>query len=133
MLVPGARAPHVVTADMVAAMRPGAVVVDISIDQGGCIETSSVTTHNDPTFVSHGVVHYCVGNMPGAVPRTSTYALTNATLPYVVRLADAGVSEALSADAHLAEGLNVRGGAVTNAAVAEAHGLEHRPLSAALG
>ncbi len=132
VLVPGARAPHVVTADMVASMRPGSVVVDISIDQGGCIETSHVTTHSDPTYVEHGVVHYCVGNMPGAVPRTSTYALTNATLPYVARLADAGVAAALRDDLHLAEGVNVVNGAVTNAGVADAHGLALRELSEAM-
>ncbi|MDP9405357.1 MAG: alanine dehydrogenase [Actinomycetota bacterium] len=132
VLVPGARAPQVVTEDMVASMRPGAVLVDISIDQGGCIETSSVTTHTEPTYVRHGVVHYCVGNMPGAVPRTSTYALTNATMPYVVRLADANVDGALRAERGLAEGVNVVGSRVTNAGVAEAHDLEHTPLSTAL-
>ncbi len=132
VLVPGARAPQVVTEDMVASMRAGAVVVDISIDQGGCIETSSVTTHTEPTYVRHGVVHYCVGNMPGAVPRTSTYALTNATMPYVVRLADANVDAALRDERGLAEGLNVAAGHVTNAGVAEAHGLQHTPLATAL-
>ncbi len=124
VLVPGARAPHVVTEEMVASMRPGAALVDISIDQGGCIATSSVTTHTDPTYVKHDVVHYCVGNMPGAVPRTSTYALTNATLPYVVRVSDAGVSEAVANDPGLAEGVNVVGGRVTNAGVAEAFDME---------
>jgi len=120
VLVPGARAPHVVTEEMVASMRPGAALVDISIDQGGCIATSSVTTHTDPTYVKHDVVHYCVGNMPGAVPRTSTYGLTNATLPYVVRVSDAGVAEAVANDPGLAEGVNVIAGSVTNAGVAEA-------------
>ena len=130
VLVPGARAPHVVTETMVASMRPGAVVVDISIDQGGCVETSHVTTHSDPTYVKHGVVHYCVGNMPGAVPRTSTFALTNATLPYVVRLADAGVAGAVTADAAVAAGVNVAAGHVTNEGVAEAHGLTYTSLPA---
>jgi alanine dehydrogenase len=124
VLVPGARAPHVVTEEMVASMRPGAALVDISIDQGGCIATSSVTTHTDPTFVKHDVVHYCVGNMPGAVPRTSTYALTNATLPYVVRVSDAGVTAAVASDPGLAEGVNVVAGSVTNTGVAEAFDLE---------
>lgn len=127
VLIPGARAPSVVTDDMVAAMRPGAVIVDISIDQGGCVETSRVTTHSDPTFVEHGVVHYCVGNMPGAVPRTSTFALTNATLPYALRLANDGV-ETSCADPHIAAGVNVARGALTNAGVASAHGLQARPV-----
>jgi alanine dehydrogenase len=125
VLVPGAKAPHVITEEMVASMRPGAVVVDISIDQGGCIATSRMTTHDDPTFVEHGVVHYCVGNMPGAVPHTSTHALTNVTLPYVLRLA-AEPRRALAADPGLLAGVNVAAGAVTNSAVAEAHGLECR-------
>ena len=131
VLVPGAKAPHVITEDMVAGMRPGAVLVDISIDQGGCAETSHVTTHSDPTYVKHGVVHYCVGNMPGAVPRTSTYALTNATLPYLVRLVDGGV-QAVAEDPGFAQGVNVVGGKVTNAGVAEAHGFETAPLSGAM-
>lgn len=126
VLVPGARAPVVVTEEMVKAMRPGAVIVDISIDQGGSAATSRVTTHSDPTYVEHGVVHYCVGNMPGAVPHTSTYALTNATLPYAVRLAG-GVLAALDADRGLLKGVNAARGELTNAGVAEAHGLEHRP------
>ncbi|HEX9889315.1 MAG TPA: hypothetical protein VGA69_07535, partial [Nitriliruptorales bacterium] len=103
-----------------------------SIDQGGCIETSRVTTHSEPTYVQHGVVHYCVGNMPGAVPHTSTYALTNVTVPYALRLAT-GPLEAMRADAGLAEGLNVYGGSITNPGVAEAHGVDHRPLSDVLG
>lgn len=126
VLIPGARAPSVVTADMVRSMRPGAVIVDISIDQGGCVETSHVTTHSDPTFVRHDVVHYCVGNMPGAVPRTSTYALTNATLPYAMRLANDGV-RASCADRHVAAGVNVAAGVVTNPGVAAAHGMQARP------
>ena len=132
VLVPGAKAPHVVTEDMVASMLPGAVVVDISIDQGGCIATSTVTTHSAPTYVKHGVVHYCVGNMPGAVPRTSTYALTNATMPYLVRLVDAGVKAAVAEDRGFAEGVNVVGGKVTNTGVAQAHGLADVPLADAM-
>lgn len=131
VLVPGARAPQVVTEDMVASMRPGAVIVDISIDQGGCVATSHVTTHADPVYEVRGVVHYAVGNMPGAVPRTSTYALTNETVPYAVRLAD-GVAEALRADPALAEGLNTHGGRVTNAGVADAHGTAFTPVSEVL-
>ncbi|MPZ88278.1 MAG: alanine dehydrogenase [Nitriliruptorales bacterium] len=129
VLVPGARAPQVITEAMVFSMRPGSVLVDISIDQGGCAETSTVTSHHDPTYLKHGVVHYAVGNMPGAVPRTSTYALTNVTLPYVGRLARAGVKEAVQRDPALAEGINVIDGAVTNAGVARAHGLRLRQLA----
>ena len=132
VLVPGARAPEVVTEDMVTTMRPGSVIVDISIDQGGCIATSHVTTHSDPTYVEHGVVHYGVGNMPGAVPHTSTYALTNVTVPYAVRLAN-GVKEALTRDRGLRKGVNVAHGRITNAGVAEAHGLEHHGANEVLG
>jgi alanine dehydrogenase len=132
VLVPGARAPHLVGAETVAAMRPGSVLVDISIDQGGCFETSHVTTHSDPTFVVDGVVHYCVGNMPGAVPRTSTYALTNVTLPYVSAIADHGLVEAVRRDPALARGVNVYEGAVTNDGVAYAHGMERSSLDALL-
>jgi alanine dehydrogenase len=123
VLVPGARAPHLVGADLVSRMKQGAVLVDISIDQGGCFETSRMTTHSHPTFVVAGVVHYCVGNMPGAVPRTSTYALTNATLPYVLAIARSGLEGAMRADPSIARGVNVYGGHVTNAGVAEAHGM----------
>lgn len=129
VLVPGARAPVLVTEEMVASMRPGSVIVDISVDQGGCVETIEMTTHSDPTYVRHGAVHYGVGNMPGAVPRTSTYALTNVTLPYVVAIAERGLEDAARDDPALARGVNVYGGSVTNGAVAEAHGLEHVPLS----
>jgi alanine dehydrogenase len=122
VLVPGAKAPHVVTEEMVASMKPGSVVVDISIDQGGCIATSRMTTHDQPTYVAHGVVHYCVGNMPGAVPHTSTYGLTNVTVPYATRLAN-GVGDALRADPGLLAGLNVAQGEVTNDGVAAAHGM----------
>ncbi len=129
VLVPGARAPVLVTEEMVASMRPGSVVIDIAIDQGGCVETSRMTTHSDPTFVVHGVVHYCVGNMPGAVPNTSTYALANVTLPYVLEIASRGLEDAVRADPALARGVNTYGGALTNAAVAEAHGLPGTPLA----
>jgi len=123
VLVPGARAPHLVTAELVRRMRTGSVLVDISIDQGGCFETSHVTTHDAPTFVVDGVVHYAVGNMPGAVPRTSTYALTNVTLPYVLDIAGSGIDAAIRDDPALALGVNAWDGRVTNAGVAEAHGL----------
>jgi alanine dehydrogenase len=128
VLIPGAKAPHLVTREMVAEMRPGAVIVDISIDQGGCVETAHVTTHSDPVYIVDDVVHYCVGNMPGAVPRTSTYALTNVTTPYAIQIASLGVEDAMRQDAALALGVNVYRGAVTNEGVAEAHGLPHTPL-----
>jgi alanine dehydrogenase len=128
VLVPGARAPKLVTEEMVASMRPGAVIVDISIDQGGCVETSHMTTHSDPTYVEHGVVHYCVGNMPGAVPNTSTYALTNVTLPYALAIADQGLAAAVRQVPELAPGVNVYRGRVTNAGVAEAHGMPLEPV-----
>ncbi len=128
VLVPGAKAPHLVDAALVSRMQTGAVLVDISIDQGGCFETSHVTTHSDPTYIVDGVVHYCVGNMPGAVPRTSTYALTNVTLPYVSSIADLGLDAAITHDPALALGVNVYGGAITNEPVAQAHGLAFAPL-----
>jgi alanine dehydrogenase len=128
VLVPGAKAPHLVSGETVAQMQQGAVLVDISIDQGGCFETSHVTTHSDPTYVVDGVVHYCVGNMPGAVPRTSTYALTNVTLPYAVAIADHGVEGAVRADPALALGVNVYAGEITNGGVAAAHGMTATPL-----
>jgi len=127
VLIPGAAAPKLVTRDMVRKMQPGSVMVDISIDQGGCFETSRPTTHAEPTFVVDGVVHYCVTNMPGAVPRTSTFALTNATLPYVKALAKLGTQQALATDPHLANGLNVHAGAITHEAVARDLALPHRP------
>jgi alanine dehydrogenase len=126
VLVAGAAAPRIVTREMVRKMKPGSVIVDISIDQGGCFETSRPTTHASPTFIDEGVVHYCVTNMPGAVPRTSTFALTNATLPYVKALANHGTEEALVLDPYLAQGLNVRQGAITHAAVARDLGLPYR-------
>jgi len=127
VLVPGAVAPKIVTEEVIKAMRPGSVAVDISIDQGGCLETSRMTTHSDPTYVVHDVVHYCVGNMPGAVPHTSTYALTNATLPYVVALADRGL-DAVRVDPALAKGVNTFKGAVVYEPVAQAHGMEYTAL-----
>ena len=133
MLIPGAKAPKLVTNDMVARMRPGSVLVDIAVDQGGCFEDTRPTTHADPTFPVHGSVFYCVANMPGAVPNTSTSALTNATLPYIRQIARRGWQDALRADAALAAGLNTFGGAVVNAGVATAHGLEAASLEAALG
>jgi alanine dehydrogenase len=127
VLVAGAAAPKLVTRAMVKTMKPGAVLVDISIDQGGCFETSRPTTHADPTFVVDGVIHYCVANMPGAVPRTSTFALTNATLPYVRALADLGWQAAFKRDPGLAAGLNVYAGEITHDVVAKALGLSARP------
>lgn len=124
VLIPGAAAPKLVTDDMVAAMKPGSVLVDIAIDQGGCFEGSRPTTHDDPTFAVHDSIYYCVANMPGAVPETATRALTNATLPYVSAIAGKGWERAASEDAALAAGLNVQGGRITLAAVAQAHGLD---------
>ena len=119
VLIPGAAAPKLVTRDMLKLMKRGSVLVDIAIDQGGCFETSRATTHADPVYTVDGIIHYCVANMPGAVARTSTFALVNATLPFVLRLADHGTG-AMAADPHLARGLNVAGGAIRHAAVAEA-------------
>ena len=133
VLVPGAAAPKLVTRDMVKTMKPGAVIVDVAIDQGGCVETSRPTTHDAPTFVDEGVVHYCVTNMPGAVARTSTFALNNVTLPFVLALADKGWKQALIDDPHLRNGLNVGAGQVTLAPVAEAHGLPLVPPERLLG
>ena len=124
VLVAGAKAPHVITRAQLALMKSGAVIVDVSIDQGGCVETSHPTTHTEPTYQVDGITHYCVANMPGAVPITSTQALTNATLPYVLRLADDGAAQALSDDPRFALGLNVAAGVVTYAPVAAAQGLE---------
>jgi alanine dehydrogenase len=124
VLVPGAAAPKLVTQEMVARMRPGSVLVDIAIDQGGCFETSRPTTHSQPTYVVDGVVHYCVANMPGGVARTSTFALNNATLPFVLDIADKGWRRALAEDQHLRNGLNIHAGAVTHPAVARDLGLQ---------
>tara|TARA_R110000744_G_scaffold21536_9_gene55637 strand:- start:6189 stop:7304 length:1116 start_codon:yes stop_codon:yes gene_type:complete len=127
VLIPGAAAPKLVTADMVSRMKAGSAVVDVAIDQGGCFETSHATTHQDPTFIVDEVVHYCVANMPGAVARTSTLALNNATLPYIVSLADLGWEDAIQRDEHLAKGLNVHAGKITSEEVAVALGREYTP------
>ncbi len=132
VLIPGAAAPKLVTADMIKRMKPGAVVVDVAIDQGGCFETSHATTHADPTYVVDDVVHYCVANMPGGVARTSTFALNNVTLPFTIALADKGYRRALAEDVHLREGLNVHKGKVTYKAVAEALGYDFQPAEDAL-
>jgi len=124
VLIPGAAAPKLVTAEMIKAMRPGSAVVDVAIDQGGCFATSKATTHDDPTYIVDDVVHYCVANMPGAVARTSAFALNNATLPYILRLANLGYKEALLADEHLKNGLNVIHGKVTNLSVSESLGID---------
>jgi alanine dehydrogenase len=129
VLIPGARAPKLVSEEMVASMRAGSVVIDVAIDQGGCIETARMTTHSDPTYVVHGVVHYCVGNMPGAVPNTSTYALTNVTLPYALDVATKGLEQAVREDPALALGVNAYAGALTSDAVAEAHDVAYTPLA----
>jgi alanine dehydrogenase len=133
VLVPGAAAPKLVTRDMIKRMRRGSVIVDISIDQGGCFETSRPTTHAEPTYVEDGVVHYCVTNMPGGVARTSAIALNNATLPFVVALADKGVKDALMADPHLRNGLNVSSGKIAHPAVAQALGVPWTRPEQALG
>ena len=133
VLVPGAAAPKLVTRAMLSTMKPGSVIVDIAIDQGGCCETSKATTHSNPTYVVDGVVHYCVANMPGAVARTSTFALNNATLPFALALADKGWRQALKDDVHLRNGLNVHDGKVTCEPVAQAHGLAYTPAESVLG
>jgi alanine dehydrogenase len=132
VLVHGARAPYVVRREQLALMKPGAVLVDVAIDQGGCFETSRPTTHREPTFEVDGIIHYCVANMPGAVPITSTHALTNATLPYAIALADHGVAEATRRDPGLRPGVNVAGGKVTHPAVAEGVGTQYVPVEQAL-
>jgi alanine dehydrogenase len=132
VLIPGAKAPKLVSNDLVSQMKPGSVLVDIAVDQGGCFEDTRATTHSDPTYAVHNSTFYCVANMPGAVPNTSTYALTNATLPYTVALADKGWQQACRDDHSLALGLNTHQGSVTNAPVAEAHGLESVSVDHAL-
>jgi alanine dehydrogenase len=132
VLVHGARAPRVIRRSQLARMKPGAVLVDVAIDQGGCFETSRPTTHRDPTYEVDGIIHYCVANMPGAVPITSTQALTNATMPYAVKLASLGLEEALRHDPGLRPGVNVANGRVTHPAVAEATGHEYVPVDEAL-
>ena len=128
VLVKGAKAPRLVTREMIATMAPGSVVIDVAVDQGGCLETSHPTTHSDPTFLIDGVIHYCVANMPGAVPRTSTYALNNATLPYIVRLANQGILPAIASDPALKKGINTYQHQITYPSVAQAFGLEHTDL-----
>jgi alanine dehydrogenase len=132
VLVAGAKAPHVITRKQLGIMKKGAVLVDVAIDQGGCFETSHATTHSDPTYEVDGVIHYCVANMPGATPITSTYALTNATMPFVVKLADEGPAAALGSDPGFLRGLNVAGGRLTYEPVATAQGLEHTPPESVL-
>jgi alanine dehydrogenase len=133
VLIPGAAAPKLVGADLIRRMKPGSVVVDVAIDQGGCFETSRPTTHDEPTYVVDDVIHYCVTNMPGGVPRTSAVALNNATLPYVLALADKGARRALAEDPHLRNGLNVHAGRITHAAVAAALGEGFEDPAKALG
>ncbi len=133
VLIPGGSAPKLVTRNMVSQMRQGSVMVDISIDQGGCFETSKPTTHKQPTYIVDGVVHYCVSNMPGAVPRTSTFALNNATLPFVLSLANYGYKQAMKQDGHLLNGLNVCKGKLTHRAVASALHQEYIPAEVAIG
>ncbi len=128
VLIPGAKAPHLVTRDMIGKMRPGSVMVDVAIDQGGCFETSHPTTHSEPIYEIDGVVQYAVANIPGAVPYTSTLALTNATMPYALRLADLGWKEACRKDPGLADGVNIVDGKVTFKGVAEAFDLPYTPL-----
>ena len=132
VLLPGAKAPKIVSEEMIAAMKSGSVVVDVAIDQGGCVATARPTTHSDPTYLVSGVVHYCVTNMPGAVPRTSTIGLSNATLPFGLAMADHGLYGAIARDPALAKGVNVVNGKVTHPAVAEAFGMEYTPLSEAI-
>lgn len=128
VLVPGAKAPKMVTREMIKTMKKGSVMVDVAIDQGGCFETSKATTHADPVFTVDGVIHYCVANMPGAVARTSTLALTNATLPYALEIADKGWAKAMQDNPDLKSGANVIKGKVTFGGVAEAFGLEYVPV-----
>ena len=133
VLIPGAAAPKLVTRDLIAQMKKGSVAVDVAVDQGGCFETTHATTHSDPVYTVDGVIHYCVANMPGAVARTSTFALTNSTLRYALQLAGKGLKKAVAEDAHLAEGVNTYGGKLTYRAVAEAQGRPYTPLKEALG
>jgi alanine dehydrogenase len=133
VLVTGARAPKLVTRELISQMEPGSVVVDVAVDQGGCIETCKPTTHDNPTYVVDGVVHYCVANMPGAVPQTSTWALTNTTLAYALKIADMGLVAAAKSDKALLKGINVYGGHVTCEPVAQAHKMEYVPIEKALG
>ena len=132
VLIPGAKAPRLVTRNMLTTMKKGSVLVDVAIDQGGCFETSKATTHGDPTYVVDGVIHYCVANMPGAVAKTSTLALTNATLPYAVQIANKGWKQAMQESEEIKLGANVIGGQVTYQAVAEAFGLDYTPVDGLL-
>ncbi len=129
ILVPGAKAPKLITREMLKEMKEGSVIVDVAVDQGGCVETTRPTTHSHPTYVVDGVIHYCVANMPGAVSRTSTFALTNVTLPYALRIANQGVKQAVAGDPALAKGVNVMKGSVTHSAVAESLGLPYTPVT----
>ena len=131
--VPGASAPRLVTRNMLTDVPNGAVIVDVAVDQGGCVETTRPTTHSAPTYYVEGVLHYCVANMPGAVPRTSTFALTNATLPYALRIANRGFVDAINGDPGLKLGVNTYAGKLTYEAVAESQGLQYTPLDAILG
>jgi alanine dehydrogenase len=130
VLITGAKAPKLITAEMVKRMRPGSAIVDISVDQGGCVETTRATTHRAPIFIKHGVVHYCVANMPGIVPRTSTYALTNATLSYALELADKGFARAVAENEALRKGINIYKGKVAYKGVADAFGLKYEAYRA---
>ena len=129
VLIPGAKAPKLVTREMVAAMKPGSVIVDVAIDQGGCVETSRPTKHSDPVYRVDDVIHYCVTNMPGAVPRTSTYALNNVTLPYALKITGSGLRKALQTDSSLARGVNTLQGRLTSRPVAESHSMEYVSLA----
>jgi len=130
VLIPGAKCPILVPREYLATMKPGAVIVDVGVDQGGCCETTRPTTHSNPTYEVDGIIHYCVTNMPGAVGRTSTFALANATLPYVIRQANLGYKKAAAADRGLALGINIEEGRVTNQAVAATFGMDFRPAAA---
>ena len=132
VLIPGAKAPHLITRDMLKLMKPGSVIVDVAVDQGGCVETIKPTTHADPTYVVDGVIHYGVANMPGAVPRTSTFALTNVTLPYAVEIANKGYIEAIKSNHDIAKGVNIIDGKITYKPVADAFGFEYTPLEEVL-
>jgi alanine dehydrogenase len=128
VLIPGASAPHLVKREMLKTMHKGAVIVDVAVDQGGCIETTHPTTHSNPTYYVDDVLHYCVANMPGAVPRTSTFALTNATLPFAIKLANKGFKDAIAKDKHLKAGVNTYAGHITYEAVAESQGLPYKSI-----
>jgi alanine dehydrogenase len=130
VLIPGAKAPRLITRQDLKQMKPGSVIIDVAIDQGGCVETSRPTTHSDPTYLEEGVLHYCVTNMPGAVGRTSTFALCNVTLPWVLQLAKSGVEAAIAKSPPLASAVNIHRGSVTNQAVAETFGLNYQPIAA---